>query len=89
MEEASNFESKTGGKPLQLLLEITSKMCIIQKAKYKFETLTKALERFMNIKLEDNKSILDYAKKFKQVKDIAQKTLENNLLNKFVKGGNS
>ena len=44
----------------------------------------------MNMKQEDDESILGYAKnKFKQVKDIAQKTLGNNLLNKFINKGES
>ena len=51
-------------------------MYTTQKAKYKFATLNKTLERFINIKQEDNKSILDYTKKFKQVKDITQKSWE-------------
>jgi hypothetical protein len=42
-----------------------------------------ALSRLVNVKQQENKSLLDYVKRFKQLRDVTKSQMGNKLLNEF------
>ncbi len=46
-------------------------------------TMTEALARLVNCKQADNEQLLDYIKRFKQLRDVVKNYLGTEVLNKF------
>jgi hypothetical protein len=57
-------------------IELLSKIKVLMhdpiRAKYPFASLTEAMIRMLNIKQIENEGLLDYAKQFKQSRDITK-----------------
>ena len=84
IEESKDFESIIRDDPLELLKEIKKKMYDPARAKYEYVTLTESLSRILNTKQEDNESLVDYTKRFKQGRDILHDTVVEEILHMFV-----
>ena len=83
MEELGDFESNRRD-PLWLLGQIKEKMYDPARAKYEFTSLTETLIRLLGTKQEDNESLVDYTKRFKQARDIFKTTFGNEVLYEFI-----
>ena len=59
-------------------------MCDPARAKCEHITLTESLKLTLEAKQEDGESLVDYAKKFKQARDVAKDSLGTNMLHGFV-----
>ena len=84
-QEQSNFESEIRNDPFKLLESIKEKMCDPARAKHEYASLTDAINRaLVDAKQSHGKDLIDYAKRFKQAKDIFKQTVGDNALNSFV-----
>ena len=84
IEESKDFESIIREDPLELLKEIKKKMYDPARTKYEYVTLTESFSRILNTKQEDNESLVDYTKRFKQARDILHDTVGEEILYTFV-----
>jgi hypothetical protein len=72
VEEHPEFETKIENDPIALLEAIKSLMHDPVRAQYPLVSMTDALTRFVNVKQMDNEPLLDYVKRFKQLRDVAK-----------------
>ena len=60
-------------------------MYVPTRAKYEFEGLTETIKRFVvDVQQEENESLIDYTKRFKQCRDIFESTLGTKVLDEFM-----
>ena len=55
------------------------------RSKYAFVGLTEQIERILNTKQDDGENLVDYTKRFKQVRDNAKGSLGEKFLESFIK----
>jgi hypothetical protein len=84
IEEYPEFESVICDDPIELLNKIKVLMHDPIRAKYPFTSLTKAISRMLNFKQSENEGLLDYVKRFKELRDMMKSHMGTNILNKFV-----
>jgi hypothetical protein len=70
VEEHPEFETTICDDPIELLNKIKVLMHDWIRAKYPFASLTKAINRMLNLKQSENEGLLDYVKRFKESRDI-------------------
>ena len=87
IEEHPDFESMIQNDPIdcELLMAIKIVMHDPIRAKYPYASLTEALMRTLNIKQLEHKSLINYMKRFKQLRDVLKSHIGGDILNKFVK----
>ena len=84
VEEHPEFETSIGDDPIELLTKIKVLMHDPIRAKYPFASLTEAILNMLHIKQLENESLLEYIKRFKQMRDIAQSHVGTDILDKFI-----
>jgi hypothetical protein len=84
IEAHPEFEAKIKNDPIALLMVIKTLMHDPVRAHYPMASMTEALTRFLNVKQLENESLMDYVKRFKQLRDVAKSHLGSGLLNKFI-----
>ncbi|HET7638102.1 MAG TPA: C2HC-type zinc finger protein, partial [Ktedonobacteraceae bacterium] len=84
IEEHPEFESKIEGNPIALLEAIKTLMHDPVRAQYPLVSMTDALTRLINVKQMENEPLLDYVKRFKQLRDVAKSHLGTKVLDQFI-----
>ena len=84
IEEVSEY-TKIKNNPYELLDEIKKKMYGAGRSKYAFVGLTEQIDRILNTKQDDGENLVDYTKRFKQVRDNAKGSLGKKFLESFIK----
>src|SRR4029079_12267359 len=85
IEEHPEFETKIENDPIELLKAIKTLMHDPVRAQYPLVSMTDALTRLVNVKQMDNEPLLDYVKRFKQLRDVAKSHLGTKVLDTFTK----
>ena len=80
IESDSDFESKIKNNPFELLKAIKKKMYDPSKTKYPLATFTDHLDRLMSVRQQEDETLIDYVKKFKQHRDNAREIMGDNFL---------
>jgi hypothetical protein len=70
--------------PIAVLEAIKTLMHNPVRAQYPLASMTDALGRFVNAKQQEKESLLDYIKRFKQLRDVVKSQMGNKFLDKFV-----
>ena len=70
IEEHPDYETKIKRDPIALLIAIKSCMHESQRAQYPYASMTDTLQRMLNIKQRDDEPLMDYIKRFKQMRDV-------------------
>jgi len=83
IEEHPDFESKIQNDPIALLEAIKILMHDPVRAQYPMVSMTDALSRLVNVKQVDNEPLLDYVKRFKQLRDVVKSHLGTDILDTF------
>ncbi len=84
IEEHPEFTSKIEDDPIAVLEAIQTLMHDPVRAQYPMTSMTDALCRLVNVKQADSEDLLDYVKRFKQLRDVAKNQLGSAVLNTFV-----
>ncbi len=83
VEELPDFDTKIENDPIALLEVIKVLMHDPIRAQYPKISMTESLARLVNCKQAENEQLVDYVKRFKQLRDVAVSHLGTDLLNKF------
>jgi hypothetical protein len=85
VEEHPDFGIANGIKddPIKLLEAIKVLMHDPVRSQYPMISMTDALTRLVNCKQNENEALIDYVKRFKQLRDVAVNYVGTDLLNKF------
>ena len=84
IESHPDYESKICDDPIELLTAIEGLMHDTIKAKYPFASLTLAMEMLLHIKQQENETLIDFIKRFKQVRNVFISHVGRNILSDFV-----
>jgi hypothetical protein len=84
VENHRDYETSIIDDPIELLKAITILMHDPVSAKYPYAVLTDTLSRFLNTKQQEGESLLDYAKRCKQQRDVIKTSLGKDFLDDFV-----
>ena len=84
LQELSNFQSEIQDDPIKLLAAIETLAHNPVKARYPFVSLTSSLARMMNIRQQENESLIDWGKRFKQERDVFKNHVGDDILHNFV-----
>ena len=84
IEEHPDFVSMIQKNPIELLKAIKIVMHDPIRVKYPYASLTEALMRTLNIRQLEHESLIDYMKRFKQLRDVLKSHIGGAILNKFV-----
>ena len=84
IEEHPDFESKIDNDPIALLEAIKTLMHDPVRAQYPMASMTDALTRLINVKQMDNEPLLDYVKRFKQLRDVTKSHIGTKVLDQFI-----
>ena len=84
IEEHPDFESKIENNPIELLEAIKTLMHDPIRAQYPMASMSDALTRLINVKQMDNEPLLDYVKRFKQLRDVVKGYLGTRILDTFI-----
>ena len=84
VEEHPDFETKIENDPIALLEAIKTLMHDPVRAQYPVVSMTDALTRLINVKQMENEPLLDYVKRFKQLRDVAKSHLGTKILDQFI-----
>ena len=84
IEEVSEY-TRIKNNPYELLDEIKKKMYKPGRSKYAFVGLTEQIDRILNTKQDDGENLVDYTKRFKQVRDNVKGSLGERFLESFIK----
>jgi hypothetical protein len=87
VQEHPEFESKIDNNPIELLIAIKTLMHDAVRAQYPIVSMTDALTRLTNTKQHDDEQLMDYVKRFKQLRDVMKSYLGTDLLDKFIEQG--
>ena len=83
IEQHHNFESEIRDNPIKLLEVIKVLIHDTVRGKYPFGQVTDSIRNFVLTKQMDNESLLDYAKRFKENRDVLKSQIGTNLLDEF------
>jgi hypothetical protein len=84
IESHPEFETKIRHNPIELLEAIKTLMHDTVRSQYPYVSMTDALVRLVTVKQHDHESLMDYVKRFKQLRDVAVSHLGTEFLDKFV-----
>jgi hypothetical protein len=84
IEQHPEYETKLKNDPIAVLEAIKALTHTTIRAQYPIVTITDALGRLMNVKQRENETILDYVKRFKQLRDVVKSQMGNKFLDEFV-----
>jgi hypothetical protein len=70
--------------PIAVLEAIKTLMHDPVRAQYLMGSMTDALGRLVNAKQQDNESLIEYVKRFKQLRDVVKSQMGNQLLTEFI-----
>jgi hypothetical protein len=84
IEEHPEFETTIPDDPIELLNKIKVLMHDPIRTKYPFASLTEAIGRRLNLKQSEKEGLLEYAKRFKESRDIMKSHIGTDILDKFV-----
>jgi hypothetical protein len=84
IEEHPDYQSTLKNDPIAVLEAIKLLMHDTVRAQYPMVSMSDALDRMINVKQQDNESLLDYVKRFKQLRDVSKSQLGNTFLDTFV-----
>jgi hypothetical protein len=84
IEEHPAYETTLKNDPIAVLEAIKTLMHDPVRAQYPLVSMTDALSRLLNAKQQENESLLDYVKRFKQLCNVAKSQMGSTILNKFV-----
>jgi hypothetical protein len=84
IEEHPEFENKIDQKPVALLIAIKSAMHESVRAQYPYVSLTYQFTSVLNIKQRDDENLLDYTKRFKQLRDVLQSNVDTQILQSWI-----
>jgi len=84
IEEHPEFATKLEDDPIATLEAIKTLMHDTVRAQYPLVSLTESLQRLINVKQQQDEDLLDYVKRFKQLRDIVLTQLGDEFLKKFV-----
>jgi hypothetical protein len=80
IEEHLDYATKLKNDPIAVLEAIKTLMHDPVQAQYPMVSMTDALGRLVNTRQQENKSLLDYVKQFKQLCDVAKSQRGNKFL---------
>ncbi|MGC8553840.1 MAG: hypothetical protein ACP5O7_13425, partial [Phycisphaerae bacterium] len=83
VEEHPEFDTTIKNDPIKLLEVIKVLMHDPVHAQYPMISMTDALTRLINDKQAENEPLLDYIKRFKQLRDVAVRHMGSEMLHKF------
>ena len=83
LENDSDFENTVKGDPFETMKAIKLKMHDPSKVKCPFVTIFEQLDRLFNAKQEDEESLNDYTKRFKQAQDNVKSIMGEDWLHHF------
>ena len=83
VEEHPNY-STIEDDPIELLVVLKTLMHDSVRAQYPMVSMTDALARLINVKQYENETLLDYVKRFKQLRDVVKSQLGYNFLDGYV-----
>ncbi|MGC9294926.1 MAG: hypothetical protein ACP5E8_06590 [Thermoplasmata archaeon] len=83
VEEHPEFDTTIKNDPIKLLEVIKVLMHDPVRAQYPMISMTDALTRLINAKQAENELLLDYIKRFKQLRDVAVSHMGSEMLHKF------
>ncbi len=84
LEEHPDYASKIQDDPIAMLEAIKTLTQDPVRAQYPFVSMTNSLVNFLNIQQHENENLLDYVKRFKQLRDIMKSQLGSHFLDHFV-----
>ena len=84
VEKHPEYKDKIENDPIALLKAIQTLMHDAVRAQYPYVSMTDALSRVVNIRQQENESLLDYVKRFKQQRDILKSHVGTKVLNDFI-----
>ena len=85
LEEHPDYEAKILNDPVELMRAIKVLIHDPVRAQYPFATMTDAVARWINAKQQDNEELMDYVKRWKQLRDVAKTHLGPEFLHSFIK----
>ena len=84
VEQHADFENEIMDDPIKLLEVIKVLLHDTVKSKYPYTSVTNSLRNFIMIKQNDHEQLLDYAKRFRQARDLLKSQMGTEILDKFV-----
>ena len=66
----ADYNTRIKGNVSNLLKDISCKMYDLIRSKYEYMSLTQLFKRLLNTKQEEDESLIDYMKRFKQARDV-------------------
>ena len=84
IEQHPDFEKVLKNDPIAVLEAIKSLMHDCVRAQYPMISMTDALGRLINIKQQENESLLDYVRRFKELRDVVKSHLGGDVLDNFI-----
>ena len=84
IEKNPEFATLINNDLIALLEVIKTLMHDSVRYQYHLVSMTDVLSRVFNVKQMENKNLLDYVKRFKQLRDVATNQLGRGFLHKFV-----
>ena len=83
IEEHPEFETKIEDDPIQLLEVIKTLTHDTVRAQYPIASMTDAYTRFLNARQQENEFLLDYVKRFKQLRDVVKTQIGTGVLDQY------
>jgi hypothetical protein len=83
IEAHPDYETKLKNNPIAVLEAIKSLMHESVRSQYPPATITDALCRLINAKQWENEQIMDYVKRFKQLRDVAKSVMGDGFLKEY------
>ena len=84
VNEHPDFDTTIKNNPVELLKAIKLLMHDPVRARYAYASLTDTIERLMQTKQQENEHLLEYTKRFKQMRDLAKQQMGRDVLHTFV-----
>ena len=83
IEEHPEFATKLKNDPIATLEAIKNPMHDSVRAQYPLVSMVDALGRLINVRQQENEHLLDYVKRFKQLRDVVKSQLGTKILDEF------
>jgi len=80
----SDFDGETKDNPVKPLSQTRTLMQDPSRSRHPFASLTEAIRRLINAKMEDQESLISYNEKVKQAKDMFKSHLGIKILDEFI-----
>ena len=84
VEQHADFETVIRDDPIKLLETIQVLMHDTIRGRYPYASVTDAMRNLLFIKQQENEPLLDYAKRFKQARDVLKSHIGTKILEEFV-----